>query len=56
MGKIDPEGGGPLNRPTSGPTPDKGLGPDKINLPEFEAASIKETAGTCPATPAARSR
>jgi hypothetical protein len=52
-GKIDPEGGG-LGRPASGPTPDKGLGPDRINLPEFEAASIKEAAGACPATPAPR--
>jgi hypothetical protein len=53
-GKIDPEGGGALGRPVSGPTPDKGLGPDKINLPEFEAASIKETTGSCPAAPAPR--
>jgi hypothetical protein len=52
-GKIDPEGGG-LGRPAGGPAPDKGLGPDKINLPEFEAVSIKEAAGTCPATPAPR--
>jgi hypothetical protein len=58
MGKIDPEGGGALGRPTSGPTPDKNpASPDTINLPEFEATSIKEaTGGTCPATPAARSR
>ena len=55
-GKIDPEGGGALGRPTTGPTPDKGLGPDKINLPEFEAVSIKETGGSCPTTPAPRSR
>jgi hypothetical protein len=52
-GKIDPEGGG-LGRAATGPTPDKGLGPDKVNLPEFEATSIKEVAGTCPATPAPR--
>jgi hypothetical protein len=52
-GKIDPEGGA-LGRPAAGPTPDKGLGPDRINLPEFEATSIKEVAGTCPATPAPR--
>ena len=50
MGKIDPEGGG-LGRPASGPSPDKGLGPDRINLPEFEAASIKEVSGTCPPAP-----
>lgn len=52
-GKIDPEGGA-LGRPAGGPTPDKGLGPDKVNLPEFEAASIKEATGFCPATPAPR--
>ena len=52
-GKIDPEGLPGTNRP-GGPTPDKGLGPDQINLPEFEAASIKEVSGTCPATPAPR--
>lgn len=52
-GKIDPEGFPSTNRP-GGPTPDKGLGPDQINLPEFEAASIRETSGTCPATPAPR--
>ena len=52
-GKIDPEGSPATNRPGA-PTPDKGLGPDQINLPEFEAASIKEISGTCPATPAPR--
>lgn len=30
---------------------DESLGPDKINLPEFEAQSIKEVSGECPATP-----
>ena len=53
MGKIDPEGGG-LGRPAGGPSPDKGLGPDRINLPEFEATSIKEVSGSCPSTPTAR--
>lgn len=52
-GAIDPEGGEP-GRTAGGPTPDRGLGPDLINLPEFEATTIKEVAGTCPATPAAR--
>jgi hypothetical protein len=47
-GKIDSEGGSL----TGGPTKDRGIGPDKINLPEFEAASIREISGTCPATPA----
>jgi hypothetical protein len=51
-GRIDPEGG-PGATPGA-PRPDRGLGPDKINLPEFEASSIQEISGTCPATPAPR--
>jgi len=48
-GRIDPEG-----TPTTpaGAGPDRGPGPDRINLPEFEASAIRETSGTCPATPA----
>jgi hypothetical protein len=30
---------------------DRSLGPDQINLAEFEAQSIREVAGECPATP-----
>ena len=45
-GRIDPEAG-----PGGSPTKDRGLGPDKVNLPEFEAASIREVAGSCPAMP-----
>ena len=52
VGKIDPEGG-PGASPGK-PREDRGLGPDKINLPEFEATSIREVSGTCPATPAPR--
>jgi hypothetical protein len=49
-GQIEPERG-PAG--TAGkPQPDRGLGPDQINLPEFKATSIKEIAGTCPPTPA----
>ena len=48
-GRIDPEGGSP----TGGPTADKGPGPDDINLPDIQASSIREVAGTCPATPTA---
>lgn len=48
-GRIDPEGG-----PGGKPREDRSLSPDQINLPEFEASSIKEVAGTCPATPAPR--
>jgi hypothetical protein len=51
-GRIDPEGG--LGASPGAPRPDRSLGPDKINLPEFEATSIRDVAGTCPAAPAAR--
>jgi hypothetical protein len=49
-GRIDPEAAG-LG---GGPARDRGLGPDEVNLPEFEAASIREVSGTCAAVPAAR--
>lgn len=52
MGRIDPEGR-PGAKPGT-PQPDRGLGPDQINLPEIEASSIREISGTCPATPAPR--
>jgi len=52
IGRIDPEGG-PGATPGT-PKPDRGPGPDDINLPEFEASSIREIPGTCPATPTPR--
>ena len=52
LGRVDPEGG-PGATPGK-PRADRGAGPDAINLPEFEATSIREIAGTCPATPAPR--
>ena len=33
---------------------DQSIGPDRIELPEFEVTSLREIAGTCAATPAAR--
>ena len=51
-GRIDPEkirGGAPGTA-----TKDRGPGPDEINLPEFEATSIREISGSCPATPVLR--
>jgi hypothetical protein len=53
-GKVDPEGSHAPGRKPGGPAPDKGLGPDTINLPEIEATSIKDITGSCPATPPAR--
>jgi hypothetical protein len=51
-GRVDAEGGdratGTAGAP---PTADKSVGPDKINLPEFEVTSLREVEGTCPATP-----
>lgn len=51
-GRIDAEGG-PGATPGA-PRRDRSLGPDAINLPEFEASSIRGIPGTCPATPAPR--
>jgi hypothetical protein len=48
-GRIDPEGGPSAS---GSPRADRGLGPDQINLPEFEATSIRETSASCPGTPA----
>jgi hypothetical protein len=53
VGKIDAERG-PAGQPAAAPTPDRGPGPDAINLPEIEATTIREVAGMCAATPAAR--
>ena len=49
-GRIDPEGRGVLGV-GGGVKPDRGLGPDAIGLPEFEASSIREVSGKCPAAP-----
>jgi hypothetical protein len=37
--------------PTTTPQSDRSMGPDKINLPEFEVATITEASGTCPSKP-----
>ena len=49
-GRIDPEDAGLGGASTR----DRGPGPDQVNLPEFEASSIREVSGTCPAVPASR--
>jgi hypothetical protein len=56
MGRIDPEGVGRTPPAGGAPTTDRGPSRDQINLPELEASSIREVAGTCPAAPAARSK
>lgn len=52
-GKADVDNDTAQNRATgtSGTTPDRSMGPDEIELPEFEVTNIKEVEGTCPATP-----
>lgn len=57
-GRIDAEAGDTKGRPagTTGaaPQPDRSMGPDKIELPEFEVTSIREVPGTCPSSPRVR--
>ena len=53
-GRIDREAGDTAARPENAPAAperDKNPGPDQIELPEFEVTSIREVAGTCPASP-----
>ena len=56
-GKIDAEAGdsarasGAAGSAAASAARSAGAGPDKLELPEFEVTSIKEGAGTCPATP-----
>lgn len=54
-GKADAERSDTKPAGTTGtagaPAADTGLGPDKIELPEFEVTDLKEVTGTCPATP-----
>jgi hypothetical protein len=56
VGRIDAEAGdarAPAPATPTSPT-DKALGRDRVDLAEFEVASIKEVPGTCPATPTGR--
>jgi len=54
-GKVDAEAGdsrtGAATGTTGAPRTDRSVGPDQIELPEFEVTSIREVEGTCPATP-----
>ena len=53
-GRIDAEAGDAAgsagDAPVTTPT-DKAIGHDRVNLPEFEVASMREVAGSCPSTP-----
>ena len=54
VGRIDAEKGDQI-APAPGQgstTTDKVIGRDRVNLSEFEVATIKEVAGACPGTPA----
>lgn len=58
-GRVDAERGDTAAASTAtgtavAPARDKNIGPDKIELPEFEVTSMREVAGTCPATPMIR--
>jgi hypothetical protein len=53
-GRVDAEKGDTATGTASTPARDANVGPDKIELPEFEVTSIKEVEGTCPAAPAIR--
>ena len=51
-GKVDAEARDSQATGTTGaPRTDRSMGPDQIELPEFEVTSIKEVAGDCPAKP-----
>jgi hypothetical protein len=59
-GRIDAEEGDFKSSPTAAagsgvkPAEDRSVGPDRIELPEFEISSIREIEGTCPASPSTR--
>lgn len=54
-GRIDAEAGDTKPAGTAGTEPreDRSIGPDAIELPEFEATAIREVPGTCPPKPSA---
>jgi hypothetical protein len=59
VGRIDAEAGDTRRAPGAAgatPQPDRNVGPDRIELPEFEVTSIKEVEGgtPCPAKPSSR--
>lgn len=53
-GRVDAERSDTAAGTAGAPARDKNMGPDKIELPEFEVTSMKEVEGTCPAVPTIR--
>jgi len=53
-GRVDAERGDKAAGTAGAPAPDKNMGPDKIELSEFEVTSMREVEGTCPASPMIR--
>jgi len=56
-GRIDAEAGDATS-PAAAPQPtsptDRAIGRDRVNLPEFEVASMREVSGSCPDKPTVR--
>ncbi len=50
-GKVDAERSDSPGAAAARPPQDQSVGPDRINLPEFEITSIREAQGECPAKP-----
>jgi len=51
-GRIDADAGDTMGAGTTGaPAGDDSVGPDRIELPEFEVTSIREVGGDCPDRP-----
>jgi hypothetical protein len=54
-GRIDAEPGDTTGaKSATKPPADRSVGPDRIELPEFEISSIREVSGTCPPKPQAK--
>ena len=55
-GRIDAEAGDKrAATPGAAATaPDRSVGPDQVELPEFEVTSMREVSGSCPAKPSAK--
>jgi hypothetical protein len=52
-GRIDAEAGDTKKPAGTTAQTERSVGPDQVELPEFEVTSIREVSGTCPASPKA---